>query len=64
MGYWAKCCKCDTEGRIKSWDWQCTECGHEQPFRTRQCEECGAENGEGIEHRGKEPEDGTEMRDS
>ena len=58
MGYWGKYCRCDAEGRVRSWDWQCSECGNRQTLRTRQCEKCGAENGEGIERRGKGDTDG------
>lgn len=42
------------EGR---WDWECSECGNLQTFRTRHCERCKCEMDDGLEIRIQEEED-------
>ena len=39
------------------WDWECSECGNLQTFRTRHCERCKCEMDDGLEIRIQEEED-------
>ena len=39
------------------WDWECSECGNLQTFRTRHCERCKCEMADGLEIRIQEEED-------
>ncbi len=48
MGEWVKFYYPDSE----KWDWECSECGNLQTFRTKRCQKCGEIIGEGIEERG------------
>lgn len=43
----------EQEGR---WDWECSECGNLQTFRTRHCERCKCEMADGLEIRIQEEE--------
>ena len=42
------------------WDWECSECGNLQTFRTKTCKRCRADMGDGIEERGKDADSNTD----
>ncbi len=38
------------------WDWECSECGNLQTFKTRRCKRCECEMEDGLEIRNPEVE--------
>ena len=57
-GSWVRFIYPDSE----KWDWECSECGNLQTFRTKTCKRCRADMGDGIEERGKTSEIGDSLK--
>ena len=47
----------------EKWDWECSECGNLQTFRTKTCKRCRADMGDGIEERGQDADSTSDNRD-
>ena len=47
----------------KKWDWECSECGNLQTFRTKNCKRCHADMGDGIEERGVNADSNSDFGD-